>query len=740
MNNRFGAFPEDWDLLDLGLGLTADLLPCVSNPNKEIADNSKLKALGKVPSVFNRDGKIVGLANWTEKRSTSKDINLWRKESDYGICLQTRLVRALDIDVPDRAQANKIAEELQRCFGGRYPTRSRADSGKFLVAFRLPGEFAKRKLAVDGGIIEFLAGGQQFVACGTHPSGARYEFEWFGHSDFPALEAGRFEEIWLEIANKFGIAPPVAGGLRKPKGAALGYDPDKVDIRQFDQVAAHLLDINAVIGTGNDGQLYLECPWKDEHTSDSGETQTAYFPAGTRGYALGHFNCLHSHCAGRADEEFKSAFGCGLADDFEILPEEPEANPARTDSSLPALPAFSRKKDGAITATINNLTAALSIPAICKWHIGFDEFRDEIMYHPESEPGKWRALGDADYVRIREYLESNGFDPIGRELVRDAVLRVADDRRFDSAQTWLRDLTHDGVARVDLFLNRYFGVPVNAYTRGVSLYIWTGLAGRILQPGVKTDMVPIFINGQGNLKSTAVGALAPSPEFFVTMKLDDRDDNLSRLMRGRLVVELPELSGLHTRELEAIKAFITRTHESWVPKFREFATSFPRRCLFFGTTNRQELFVDDTGNRRWLPIEAQKADVEAIIADREQLYAEGRQLFLTHGVMWQDAERLAPTVHERHMMIDTWMEAIDSWLHATDDISEKDSPATRGQITVLEVLQSALNLEIKSINKSAEMRVTTCLRKLGWERSLKRVNGKPMKVWTPKSDNVTTLC
>jgi predicted P-loop ATPase len=70
-------------------------------------------------------------------------------------------------------------------------------------------------------------------------------------------------------------------------------------------------------------------------------------------------------------------------------------------------------------------------------------------------------------------------------------------------------------------------------------------------------MVPILIGPQGILKSTAVRDLAPLPEFFVTMKFDDKDDMNARLMRGRLVVELPELSGPHTRELEAIKAFIT---------------------------------------------------------------------------------------------------------------------------------------------------------------------------------------
>ena len=51
---RYGATPDDWLHLDLALGLTADLLPVVSNPGAIISENSTLKAIGKTPSRYNR--------------------------------------------------------------------------------------------------------------------------------------------------------------------------------------------------------------------------------------------------------------------------------------------------------------------------------------------------------------------------------------------------------------------------------------------------------------------------------------------------------------------------------------------------------------------------------------------------------------------------------------------------------------------------------------------------------------
>uniref|UniRef100_A0A1A9ZTL0 Virulence-associated protein E-like domain-containing protein n=1 Tax=Glossina pallidipes TaxID=7398 RepID=A0A1A9ZTL0_GLOPL len=102
-------------------------------------------------------------------------------------------------------------------------------------------------------------------------------------------------------------------------------------------------------------------------------------------------------------------------------------------------------------------------------------------------------------------------------------------------------------------------------------------------------------------------------------------------MRGRLVGEISELRGLNSKEIESIKAFITRTHEVWVPKYREFATQFSRRLVMFGTTNQEEFLADETGNRRWLPLRVGKMRLDDIKRDVMQLWAEGTELYRTLG-------------------------------------------------------------------------------------------------------------
>lgn len=175
---RWGATPEEWAHFEWGLEVVEDLLPVVSNPDARLSPLSKIKTLGKVPSTYNAQRHVRGIPQWTSARVKPEQISAWSREPDYGICVQTRNVRAFDIDVTDPELASEIALTIERLVGRPLPRRFRENSSKLLLAFRSPGPCPKRILKTRAGNVELLGDGQQFVACGTHPSGARYQ--WLG--------------------------------------------------------------------------------------------------------------------------------------------------------------------------------------------------------------------------------------------------------------------------------------------------------------------------------------------------------------------------------------------------------------------------------------------------------------------------------------------------------------------------------------------------------------------------------
>lgn len=746
----WGASPEDWRHFSERLGLTEDLLPVVSNPDATIANLSKLKDLGKTPSRYNRDGQVVGIPSWTDQLTTARMVSFWQGQADLGICVQTRSVRAIDIDIEHPDRAAEVVEMLQFELGP-LPMRRRPGTGKCLLALRIPGELTKRVMRTPHGAIEFLATGQQFVAVGTHVK-SRTRYEWadaegvLGLPDeIPEVALADFDVVWRVLAEALG-----ADQLQLRRGVSPSV-PRSASQAWGDKMVPWLQENDWVREYDRDGRVHIRCPWEHEHTMDSGPSATTYFPAGVGGFEQGHFRCLHAHCAARGDREFLDAMGLGIATEFEPVEDAPPpvaplpGEPGVGGSGVVVLgermalpppgfedqgdwPALERNKTGRILPTASNACAVMVRPDICGARVCYDEFKAHVMVAYEGDKD-WRALRDTDYTNIRANLERRGFEKLGKELVRDALMVAAERFTIDSAITWARGLRWDGVPRVETFFTRYLGAEDREYVRAVALYLWTALAARCLEPGHQVDMVPVLISKQGTGKTSMVKAIAPEPEAFVEVGLHQDEEKLARLVRGKLVAEIAELRGLAGRDAEAIKAWITRTHEEWIPKYVEHATRFARRMVLIGTHNKDEFLEDETGERRWLPLRVGVTDLDALRVDVEQLWAEGIELFEAGGVQWRRAEALAREEHASFKVHDEWEGLIAQWL--ADDGMDGSEGAPRGDspFSLSAVLSGALGLNAREITRSVELRAGKVLRKLGYEKFFEWDGKRNTKRW-----------
>jgi len=688
---RWGAYPEDWQCF-VGLGLTADLLPVVSDPTVPISPHSKMSSIGKTPSRINAWGHASGFKDWTQHRTTASDIGRWLKDDRLGICLQTRTVRAIDVDVPDAEEAARIAEKIGLELSQSLPRRQRSNSAKFLLAFQLPGDFSKRSFKTKHGLVEFLATGQQFIAAGTHPSGARYEWPGGLPADIPSLTPEQFEALWAVLVAAFAVGE----STEHRQGAT----PDRA--RTADDTNDPLVDFLyrewTVYGTDRSGRVDIECPFADGHTTESSESSTSYFPAGVGGIERGMFKCLHTSCAHRTQTDFADAVGWRLAG-FEVI--------ACTDAELlpREAPSLTHRENGTVPASRRNLQIALAHPEVCGTTIRYDEFTGGVVVGNDARP-----LRDSDYTALALHLETQwNFSHVSREMMREMVSHAADSARFDSAKHWLDGLTWDGTPRVDSFLPRYAGAEDSEYTRAVSRYMWSAMAGRVLEPGVKADMVPVLVGRQGAGKSRLCATLVPCGDYFAELDLKKDDDALARAIRGKLVAELPELAGVGKREIEHLKAWITRRVEKWIPKYLECETTYARRCLFIGTSNdAQCLPPDPTGHRRWLPVQVGDCDFVGIERDRLQLWAEGAVLFRNGGILWQGAETLAREVTADFVAEDPWKARVEEWLSADDELTA-DKPLTSES-----VLQGALGFLAREMTHANKIRVAGVMRLLGY--------------------------
>ena len=167
------------------------------------------------------------------------------------------------------------------------------------------------------------------------------------------------------------------------------------------------------------------------------------------------------------------------------------------------------------------------------------------------------------------------------------------------------------------------------YSREVSRLIFAGGIHRAFEPGCKFDDMAVLIGRrQGEGKSTFVRWLAMEDRFYREVTEIDGQRGIESL-EGAWICEMGELLALkRSKEVEAVKSYITRQVDTYRQPFDKRTTDHPRQCIFIGTTNNIEFLTDKTGNRRYYPLICNNSgrslfdNAEQIKSDIRQCWAE----------------------------------------------------------------------------------------------------------------------
>lgn len=206
----------------------------------------------------------------------------------------------------------------------------------------------------------------------------------------------------------------------------------------------------------------------------------------------------------------------------------------------------------------------------------------------------------------------------------NGLLNAASDNAFNAAKDMLSALPPwDGHQRLNTWLSEHFCASGDAEYLAQVLRKWlVASVSRVLKPGTKFDWMPIFEGPQGIGKSS-FGSILFGKEFFLDqMPPNFNDKDASDILRGKVCVEFSELAGLSKSELSNVKGYLTRTEDTFRPAYGKFVITSPRTVVFYGTTNDKRYLRDETGNRRFCPVQVGQLDFKALVRDREQMLAE----------------------------------------------------------------------------------------------------------------------
>lgn len=300
------------------------------------------------------------------------------------------------------------------------------------------------------------------------------------------------------------------------------------------------------------------------------------------------------------------------------------------------------KENGEFKNTPNNFVLILNNDENLKGKMGINEFSNRICvlgqlpWRKENDLSDWI---DEDDSSLRIYI-SKIWGIQSKQNCEDALKQTVRANAYHPVRDYLNSLTWDGVSRIDTLLVDYMGAVDSEYTRFVTRKWLCGAVARIFVPGIKFDYMLVLTGAQGIYKSTFFNYLSKG---WFTDSIQDVEGNqaIEKLMNS-WIIEFGELQAFSKAESNAIKRFITSQEDRTRLAYAKRTSYLKRQCVFAGTTNKSEFLKDDTGDRRYWPVnvkaEGRTKDV------REDLPKEVDQIWAEAIHYWKDLkEPLAPS-------------------------------------------------------------------------------------------------
>ena len=110
----------------------------------------------------------------------------------------------------------------------------------------------------------------------------------------------------------------------------------------------------------------------------------------------------------------------------------------------------------------------------------------------------------------------------------------------------------------------------------------------------------VFVSKQKTGKSTFIRRINPLGRDYYTEEMfvaDNKDNQIA--LTSNYIYNMEEIENMNKKEISQFKAIVSKQTVNVRLPYASKATSIPRRCTFFGSTNNEHILSDDE-NTRWI--------------------------------------------------------------------------------------------------------------------------------------------
>ncbi|NRA48218.1 MAG: virulence protein [Phaeodactylibacter sp.] len=363
----------------------------------------------------------------------------------------------------------------------------------------------------------------------------------------------------------------------------------------------------------------------------------------------------------------------------------------------------------------------------------FADFRfNSITRFPEVkylEEGTWKRIDDFTLNSIVRKLKSLGITHASKSKVGDLL-----ESDFSKQVNPIKEYFNQ--------LNGFNGDPIGELVSTISLacdpaskpernkmfrkYLQKWLVGAVanvfLEDKCANQLCFILAGPQGVFKSTWISNLCPEAlsAYYVEGALDPDNKDSMLATASNFIFNLDDyFAGITSRKINEFKGLLTKNKIKVRRSYARYAEELPKICSFIASSNEAQFLHDPTGNRRFLPFEVEKIDIQsAQKIDIDQVWSQALSCFREGYIYWlEKADQVELSEYNEQFEVQSnEYETLVTYLKPPDEGEVPEADLTNAEI--LAHLQDKVSIKI-SAKKLGE-----ALRKANFPRYQKRRNNR----------------
>lgn len=365
--------------------------------------------------------------------------------------------------------------------------------------------------------------------------------------------------------------------------------------------------------------------------------------------------------------------------------------------------------------------------------------------------GKWYIFDDKKYNEIRLQLELSNIS-ISDNTFNNIVFGETLAKTYNPLKDYLSGLPKvtadvDYIQRLceHLHLSDESKRP---YVNKAFKKWFVSMVGSIIDPGKANHLCVVLVGGQNTGKTTFLNNLIPQhlkKDYLYSNTFLPHDKDHRLFLATKWMINLDEMEVFNRVDVRTIKSVMTVDKVVLRKAYARESLTAPRIASFCGSVNNPEFLSDETGTRRWIPIQVESVDFEIDRSLLDNCYSQAVELYkdkkFIHFIELSDLKELEDYNKEFNLMT---MEEEMVLKHFRKPTEKEIELNKLEYLLPNEIVSRLCKLYDKlNHNNTVKNNIGKALKKYGFSKVSKRIKGYeyPQYLWlvVQESNEVVNL-